>query len=51
MKKIISVLGVLMFSIGLSACNTMQGMGKDVERGGERMQGAAERQQQEMKRN
>lgn len=51
MKKIISVLGVLMFSIGLSACNTMAGMGKDVERGGERMQGAAERQQQEMKRN
>ncbi|WP_414691419.1 entericidin A/B family lipoprotein [Noviherbaspirillum sp.] len=35
-----------MFTFSLSACNTMKGMGKDVERGGEKMQGAAERQQQ-----
>jgi predicted small secreted protein len=46
MKKVISILGILMFSVGLTACNTMSGMGKDVERGGEKMQGAAERQQQ-----
>ncbi|HYD94911.1 MAG TPA: entericidin A/B family lipoprotein [Noviherbaspirillum sp.] len=46
MKKIISVLSILMFTFSLSACNTMKGMGKDVERGGEKMQGAAERQQQ-----
>ncbi|HVL77624.1 MAG TPA: entericidin A/B family lipoprotein [Noviherbaspirillum sp.] len=50
MKKIISVLSVLVMSIGVSACNTMAGMGQDIERGGERMQGAAERQQQEMQR-
>lgn len=43
MKKIISIMGVLMFAVGLSACNTMQGVGKDVERGGEKMQNAAER--------
>ena len=46
MKKVISILGILMFSLGLTACNTMSGMGQDIERGGEKMQGAAERQQQ-----
>jgi predicted small secreted protein len=43
MKKIISVLSILMVTIGLSACNTMSGFGKDVERGGEKVQGAAEK--------
>lgn len=43
MKKIISVLSILMFSLSLSACNTMKGFGKDVERGGEKVQGAADR--------
>jgi len=43
MKKIVSVLSILMFAAGLSACNTMSGVGKDIERGGEKMQGAAER--------
>lgn len=27
----------------LAGCNTMEGVGKDVERGGEKLQGAAER--------
>jgi len=27
----------------LSGCNTMQGAGKDIERGGEKLQGAAEK--------
>ncbi|MGZ5231026.1 MAG: entericidin A/B family lipoprotein [Burkholderiales bacterium] len=27
----------------LSACNTIEGAGKDIERGGEKIQGAAER--------
>lgn len=43
MKKIISILGILMFSVSLSACNTMKGFGKDVERGGEKVQGAADK--------
>jgi predicted small secreted protein len=43
MKRIISVVGILLFTIGLTACNTMSGFGKDVERGGEKVQGAAER--------
>ncbi|MDB5770396.1 MAG: entericidin [Burkholderiales bacterium] len=45
MKKIISVLSILVVSVGLTACNTMKGFGKDVERGGEKVQGAAQNQQ------
>lgn len=41
MKKLISVMGILMLATGLSACNTFKGMGKDVERGGEKVQDAA----------
>ena len=29
-------------TLGLSACNTTKGAGKDIERGGEKLQGAAE---------
>jgi entericidin B len=43
MKKIISVFGIIAFAFGLTACNTIKGMGQDVERGGEKVQGAAER--------
>ena len=45
MKKTISMLSILMFAFSLSACNTMKGFGKDVERGGEKVQGASEKQQ------
>jgi entericidin B len=44
MKKLIAVMGVLVV-MGLTGCNTMRGMGKDVERGGEKVQDAASRQQ------
>lgn len=43
MKKIISVLSILIAAYGLSACNTMKGMGQDVQRGGEKMENAADR--------
>jgi entericidin B len=43
MKKIISLLCLITFAFGLTACNTMSGAGKDIERGGEKVQGAAER--------
>jgi len=49
MKKMISVCGILIVSIGLTACNTMQGFGKDVERGGEKVQDAATGAQQPQK--
>ena len=32
----------------LSACNTMQGAGKDIERGGEKMQDAAKSTKEKM---
>lgn len=44
MKKLIAALGILAI-VGLTGCNTMRGMGKDVERGGEKVQDAASRQQ------
>lgn len=41
-------LGVLAVGIALSGCNTMRGIGKDVERGGERVQDAATSTQNRM---
>ena len=51
MKKTASVIGALLFAIGLSACNTMAGMGEDIQGGGKKLEGAAERQHQDIKRN
>jgi entericidin B len=34
---------VLMAAWLLAGCNTVAGVGKDIERGGEKMQGSAER--------
>lgn len=42
MKKLIAILSVLIFSMELTACNTFKGFGRDVERGGEKVQDAAE---------
>jgi predicted small secreted protein len=33
---------ILIATFVLAACNTMQGAGKDIERGGEKIQGAAQ---------
>jgi entericidin B len=48
MKKLITVLGILVFTTGLTACNTFRGMGQDVERGGEKVQDAAGTTQRKM---
>jgi entericidin B len=42
MKKLMAVLMVLAMGV-LAGCNTMEGLGKDVQRGGEKVEGAAER--------
>ena len=39
-RTLIALCLIAFFSVG---CNTMQGAGKDIERGGEKIQGAAER--------
>lgn len=41
MKKIVPIVCILAMSIGLTACNTFKGFGKDVERGGEKVQDKA----------
>lgn len=43
MKKLISVFGMMAIVLGITACNTMRGMGQDVQRGGEKLENAAER--------
>ena len=48
MKKLIAVLGILVFTTGLTACNTFRGMGQDVERGGGKVQDAASSTQKKM---
>lgn len=48
LKSLMHWLGVLAVGIALSGCNTMRGLGKDVERGGERVQDAATSTQNRM---
>lgn len=45
------MVGLILLAITLAGCNTMAGAGKDIERGGEKLQGQARETQQEMKRN
>lgn len=42
MKKLVAVLMLLVMG-SLTACNTMSGLGRDVERGGEKLQDKADR--------
>jgi predicted small secreted protein len=42
-KKITAGLFASLFMLGLFGCNTMEGAGKDIERGGEKIQEKADR--------
>jgi predicted small secreted protein len=44
------ILALIALGITLAGCNTMAGFGRDVERGGEKLQGQAYETQQEMRR-
>ncbi len=48
LKQIGRWLAVLALGAALAGCNTMRGIGKDVERGGERVQDAATSTQNRM---
>jgi entericidin B len=54
MKKLIAVFtlatyAAVMFASGmLAGCNTVEGAGKDIERGGEKLQGSARDAKQKM---
>ena len=41
MKKFTMTLAILMSALALSACNTIDGAGKDIERAGEKVQDAS----------
>jgi entericidin B len=41
MKKLILMLVLAATAVSFTACNTMKGAGKDVERGGEKLQDAS----------
>ena len=43
MKKLIASAVVLGYLALLAGCNTVEGVGKDVEKGGEKMQNSAEK--------
>jgi entericidin B len=49
MKKIITILSLTVACATLTACNTVSGVGKDVERGGEHVQKAAKNVQNDMR--
>jgi entericidin B len=43
LKKIATVLGSLAFIVSLSACNTVQGVGKDVQKAGSAVEQAGKK--------
>lgn len=47
MKKLVALVLALMVT-GLAGCNTMHGLGKDIERGGEKLQGTSKNTQERM---
>lgn len=42
MKRLMAVMLLAMFSMGLTACNTIAGAGKDVQKAGEKVEDKAE---------
>lgn len=48
MKHWVTVLALLFAGGVMAGCNTIQGAGKDIERGGEKIQGTAKDVQQKM---
>lgn len=42
MKRILLILTCLAITVAFSACNTVRGVGKDIERAGEGIQNATE---------
>jgi predicted small secreted protein len=44
------LLALILLGITLAGCNTMAGMGRDIERGGQKLEGQARETQQDMHR-
>ena len=43
MKKLVAIVLATLLGASLSACNTVAGMGKDIEKAGETISGAAKK--------
>jgi predicted small secreted protein len=43
------IAALILLGMALAGCNTMSGMGRDIERGGEKLQDQAHETQQEMR--
>ena len=43
MKKLITAVAVLLGLLSLSACNTIEGLGKDISRAGDKLEEAAKK--------
>jgi entericidin B len=48
MKKIATLASILCLAFAVTGCNTVKGAGKDIERGGEKVQDAAQNTQKKM---
>jgi predicted small secreted protein len=42
------ILGLMILAGFIAGCNTMEGMGRDIERGGEKIQSGAEKTKEKM---
>lgn len=51
MKKLFATLSAIALLSTLTACNTISGAGKDIQKGGEHVQEAAHSVQKDMKKN
>lgn len=49
MQKIIITLGLVAAMLTLNACNTFQGLGKDIKKGGEKLEKTADQKKHEIK--
>jgi predicted small secreted protein len=48
MKNLFTILSLSLFVLGLTGCNTVQGIGQDVQKGGEKVQEVAKKVQNKM---
>ena len=43
MKKLLTLISAVMFVFAVAGCNTMEGVGKDIKKGGESIEKAAKK--------
>jgi len=43
LKKLVALVSLIGFALGLAACNTMEGVGQDVQSGGRAIERAADK--------